>query len=78
QVINYYFTNTEIAFEDIQHIKYYGKSLNSKKRSRQRLKVMYALFNTLTVGLPKKEEDFINLLKNKYPNIKIIDKPINK
>ncbi|MCE9754332.1 PH domain-containing protein [Bacillus cereus] len=59
-------------------MKYYGKSLNSKNWSRQRLEVMYALFNTLTVCVPKKEEDFINLLKNKYPNIKIIDKPINK
>ncbi|PGK65091.1 hypothetical protein CN929_23870 [Bacillus thuringiensis] len=77
-IINYYFTNAEIAFEDIQHIKYYGKSSNSKDWSRQRLEIMYGLFNTLTVCVPKKEEEFINLLKNKYPNIQIIDKPINK
>ncbi|PHE61428.1 hypothetical protein COF69_28585, partial [Bacillus pseudomycoides] len=33
---------------------------------------------TLTVCVPKKEEEFINLLKNKCPNIQIIDKPINQ
>ncbi|WP_259418114.1 PH domain-containing protein [Bacillus toyonensis] len=76
-IINYYFTNAEIAFEDIQYIKYYGKSSNSKDWSKQRLEIMYGLFNTLTVSVPKKEEEFINLLKNKCPNIQIIDKPIN-
>ncbi|MED4653021.1 hypothetical protein COM13_27160 [Bacillus pseudomycoides] len=77
-IIKYYFTNTEIPFEDIQHIKYHGKSLNSQDWSRQRLEIMYGLFNTLTVCVPKKEEEFINLLKNKCPNIQIIDKPIKQ
>lgn len=37
---------------------------------------IYGLFNTLTVCIPKEEEKFINLLKDKCPNIKIIDKPL--
>nr|WP_243526176.1 PH domain-containing protein [Bacillus pseudomycoides] len=53
-IIKYYFTNTEIPFEDIQHIKYHGKSLNSQDWSRQRLEIMYGLFNTLTVCVPKR------------------------
>lgn len=77
-IIKYYFTNTEIPFKDIQQIKYHGKSLNSTYWSRQRLEIMYGLFNTLTVCVPKEEEEFITLLKDKCPNIKIIDKPINQ
>ncbi|WIY62125.1 PH domain-containing protein [Bacillus arachidis] len=77
-IIKHYFTNTEIPFKDIQQIKCHGKSLNSTYWSRQRLEIMYGLFNTLTVCVPKEEEEFINLLKDKCPNIKIIDKPINQ
>ncbi|HDX9669164.1 TPA: PH domain-containing protein [Bacillus cereus] len=75
-IIKYYFTNTEIPYKDIQQIRYNGKSLNSTYWSRQRLEIIYGLFNTLTVCIPKEEEKFINLLKDKCPNIKIIDKPL--
>nr|WP_272514390.1 hypothetical protein [Bacillus cereus] len=34
-------------------MKYYGKSLNSKNWSKQRLEIMYGLFNTLTVCVTK-------------------------
>ncbi|EEM11857.1 hypothetical protein bmyco0003_14680 [Bacillus pseudomycoides] len=38
---------------------------------------MYELFDTLTVCVPKEEEKFISLLKDKCPNLKVIDKPTN-
>lgn len=71
-IIKYHFTNTEIPFKDIQHIKYYGKSLNSQKWTRQQLEIMYGLFNIVTVCVPQEEEKFISLLKEKCPTIKII------
>ncbi|ENQ3080444.1 PH domain-containing protein [Bacillus sp. WLY-B-L8] len=77
-IIKYYFTDTEIPFKDIQHMKYYGKSLHSKKWTRQRLEITYGLFNTLTVCVPQEEDKFIDLLKEKCPNIKIINKPANE
>ncbi|MGF9769526.1 PH domain-containing protein [Bacillus albus] len=77
-IIKYYFTNTEIPYKDIQQIRSNGKSLNSTYWSRQRLEIIYGLFNTLTVCIPKEEEKFINLLKDKCPNIKIIDKPLKQ
>ncbi|CAI8732902.1 MULTISPECIES: PH domain-containing protein [Bacillus] len=76
-VVKYFFTNTEIPFENIRHIKYYGKQLDSEKWTRQRLEIMYELFDTLTVCVPKEEEKFISLLKDKCPNLKVIDKPTN-
>lgn len=76
-VVKYFFTNTEIPFENVRHIKYYGKQLGSKKWTRQRLEIMYGLFDTLTVCLPQEEGKFISLLKDKCPNLKVIDKPTN-
>lgn len=77
-IITYYFSNTEIPFKDIQHMKYYGKSLNSQKWTRQRLEIMYGLFNIVTVCVPQEEEKFISLLKEKCPTIRIINKPANE
>ncbi|WP_020060234.1 PH domain-containing protein [Bacillus sp. 123MFChir2] len=77
-IIKYYFTNTEIPFKDIQHMKYYGKSLNSKKWTRRRLEIAYGLFDILTVCVPQEEEKFISLLKEKCPTIRIINKPANE
>ncbi|PEA55727.1 hypothetical protein CON64_06190 [Bacillus pseudomycoides] len=77
-IIKYYFTNTEIPFKDIQHMKYYGKSLNSQKWTRRRLEIAYGLFDILTVCVPQEEEKFISLLKEKSPTIKIINKPANE
>ncbi|MEH7461727.1 PH domain-containing protein [Bacillus thuringiensis] len=77
-IIKYYLTNTEIPFKDIQHIKYYGKSLNSQKWTRQRLEIMYGLFDTMTVCVPQEEATFIRVLKEKCPTIKIINKPANE
>ncbi|MEH7670793.1 PH domain-containing protein [Bacillus sp. JJ689] len=48
-IIKYYFTNTEIPYKDIQQIRYHDKSLNSTYWSRQKLEIIYGLFNTLTV-----------------------------
>ncbi|WP_371261905.1 PH domain-containing protein [Bacillus sp. 491mf] len=76
-IIKYYFTNTEIPFKDIQHMKYYGKSLHSKKWTRQRLEIMYGVFDIVTVCVPQEDAAFIHLLKEKCPNIKIISKPAN-
>ncbi|HDX9590590.1 TPA: PH domain-containing protein [Bacillus pseudomycoides] len=76
-IIKYYFINTEIPLKDIQHMKYYGKSLNSRKWTRQRLEIMYGLFDVITVCVPQEEEKFISLLKEKCPTIKIISKPAN-
>ncbi|SFJ97722.1 MULTISPECIES: PH domain-containing protein [unclassified Bacillus (in: firmicutes)] len=76
-IIKYYFTNTEIPFNDIQHMKYYGKPLDSNKWTRQRLEIMYGLFDILTVCVPQDEETFIRLIKEKCPNMKIINKPAN-
>ncbi|WP_459501901.1 PH domain-containing protein [Bacillus sp. C1] len=76
-IIKYYFANTEIPFEDVQYIKYSGKSLHSNKWTRQRLEIMYGLFDTLTAGVPQEEDEFIRLLKDKCPNMKIIDRPVN-
>ena len=77
-IIKYYFTNTEILFKDIQHMKYYGKSLHSKKWTRQRLEITYGLFDILTVCVPQEEETFIRVLKEKCPTIKIINRPANE
>ncbi|HDX9580151.1 TPA: PH domain-containing protein [Bacillus pseudomycoides] len=77
-IINYHFTNTEIPFKDIQHMKYYGKPLHSEKWTRQRLEIMYGLFNVITVCVPQEEEKFISLLKEKCPTIRIINKPANE
>lgn len=76
-IIKYYFINTEIPLTDIQHMKYYGKSLNSREWTRQRLEIMYGLFDVITVCVPQEEEKFISLLKEKCPTIKIINKPAN-
>ncbi|MFD3448848.1 PH domain-containing protein [Microbacteriaceae bacterium 4G12] len=77
-IIKHYFRDIEIPFKDIQHIRYYGKSLHSKTWTRQRLEIMYGLFDTLTVCVPQEEDRFIDLLKYKCPNIRIIDKPVNQ
>ncbi|MEH6890757.1 PH domain-containing protein [Bacillus sp. JJ864] len=77
-IIKYYFTNTEIPFKDIQHMKYYGKPLHSEKWTRQRLEIMYSLFDVITVCVPQEEEKFIRVLKEKSPTIKIINKPANE
>ncbi|MEI5948358.1 PH domain-containing protein [Bacillus albus] len=77
-IIKYYFTNTEIPYKDIQQIRYHGKSQNSTYWSRQRLEIIYGLFNTLSVCIPKEEDKFINSLKDKCPNLKIIDKPLKQ
>ncbi|MDA2383238.1 PH domain-containing protein [Bacillus cereus] len=49
-----------MPYKDIQQIRYHGKSLNSTYWSRQQLEIIYGLFNTLTVCIPK-EEKFIDL-----------------
>ncbi|MCM3734493.1 PH domain-containing protein [Bacillus cytotoxicus] len=77
-IIKYYLINTEIPLKNIQHMKYYGKTLHSKKWTRQRLEIMYGLFDVVTVCVPQEEEQFIDLLKEKCPTIKIINKPANE
>ncbi|MGS0429914.1 PH domain-containing protein [Bacillus paranthracis] len=69
---------TEIPFEDIRHIKYFGKKLHSKKWTRQQLEIHYNLFDSVTTFVPQEEEKFIALLKENCPHMKILNMSANK
>ncbi|EOV9527441.1 PH domain-containing protein [Bacillus cytotoxicus] len=76
-IIHCGFVRTEILYEDIRHIKYYGKPLHSEKWTRQRLEFAYGLFDTLTACVPQNEDEFLSELKSKCPNVKILDRHVN-
>ncbi|EJQ43282.1 MULTISPECIES: PH domain-containing protein [Bacillus cereus group] len=69
---------TEIPFEDIRHIKYSGKKLRSENWTRQQIEIHYNLFDSVTSFVPQKEEKFISLLKENWPNVKIINSTSNE
>ncbi|HHT7235767.1 MULTISPECIES: PH domain-containing protein [Bacillus] len=69
---------TEIPFKDLRHIKYTGKKLHSEKWTRQQLEIHYNLFDSVTTFVPQEEEKFISLLKENWPNVKIINSTSNE
>ncbi|KEK24658.1 hypothetical protein BAGA_23605 [Bacillus gaemokensis] len=76
-VVKYGFINhTEIPFENIRHVKYSGKQLDSEKWTRQRLEITYGLFDALIAFVPQEEEKFISLLTEKCPNMKVIEQKV--
>nr|WP_227494664.1 PH domain-containing protein [Bacillus mycoides] len=66
--------HTEIPFDNIRHITYSGKSLHSKKWTRQQFEIFHNLFDSVKTFVPQEEEKFISLLKEKCPNMKVINK----
>ncbi|MGH0563960.1 hypothetical protein COC98_13910 [Bacillus anthracis] len=70
--------HTEIPFENIRHVKYAGKKLNSKKWTRQQLEIHYNLFDSVTVFIPQEEEKFLSVLKENCPHMKVLNMTANK
>lgn len=70
--------HTEIPFEDIRHVKYCGKALRSEKWTRQQLEIHYNLFDSVTTFVPQEEEKFLLLLKEKCPQMKVLNSSANK
>lgn len=69
---------TEIPFEEIRHVTYSGKKLHSKQWTRQQLEIHYNLFDSVTTFVPQEEENFLSLLKENCPQMKVLNMPANK
>ncbi|MFJ8531199.1 PH domain-containing protein [Bacillus sp. NPDC094106] len=75
-VVNYIWINKEIPFEKIRHLRYSGKPSKSNRWSMQQIEVMYGMYETYSVGVPREEEEFLRMLQEKCPQMKIIDRPV--
>ncbi|HHT7008319.1 TPA: PH domain-containing protein [Bacillus cereus] len=74
-ILKYMGMKKEIPFEDIRHLRYSGKTSNSQKWSLQKIEVMYGMYETYSIGVPREEEKFLQMLQEKCPQIKIMDRP---
>ena len=66
------------------HLKIYAtlntlvKSFVQKNWTRQQIEIHYNLFDSVTSFVPQEEEKFISLLKENWPNVKIINSTSNE
>ncbi|SME49377.1 hypothetical protein BACERE00183_04294 [Bacillus cereus] len=75
-ILKYMWFNKEIPFEDIRHLRYSGKPSNSPKWSLQKIEVMYGMYETYSIGVPREEEKFLQMLQEKCPQMKVMDRPV--
>lgn len=74
-ILKYMGMKKEIPFEDIRHLRYLGKTSNSQKWSLQKIEVMYGMYETYSIGVPREEEKFLQILQEKCPQMKVMDRP---
>ncbi|MFE8096171.1 PH domain-containing protein, partial [Bacillus toyonensis] len=75
-ILKYMGMKKEIPFEDIRHLRYSGKPSNSPKWSLQKIEVMYGMYETYSIGVPREEEKFLQMLQEKCPQMKVMDRPV--
>ncbi|WP_242248101.1 PH domain-containing protein [Bacillus cereus group sp. BfR-BA-01328] len=73
-ILKYMWINKEIPFKDIRHLRYSGKPSNSQKWSLQKIEVMYGMYETYSIGVPREEEKFLQMLQEKCPQMKVMDR----